>query len=313
LRKNFPRQFPSFKKWLSLDDDLELFALYRYPGQLVLSAAEGNANFTPGEKFDLRDYFPVSERRGGVMYCKKGRNVADFIDYGKRIAVTNKFDESIVLAALQLASQKWGTVQINGSKEYKRLCVRVAVKHNIRLANPELKAEVEAVRKSGVIGIKPKVGQRVTFHVHDARATLTGEVVSIDDDKETVTLRAGRTIVPVMTAKGYFSEAAPLEHTHTKEYAYERAKEHAGGNGSVFFARDEGVYKGPIVEATPTYAIQKTGLEMMTLHRLKDLEGFDEELIGNQEDVVIRKTAGVGTVCVEPQHIEKEKDKGRGR
>jgi hypothetical protein len=295
-----------------LDDDLELFALYRYPGQLVLCAAEGSENFMPGEKFDLRDYSPVAERRGGVMYCKKGKNVADFIDYGKRIAISNKFDESIILAALQLASQKWRAVQISGSKEYKRLCVQVAAKHNIQLANPELKAEVEAARKSDATQIKPEVGQRVTFHVHNADTTLTGEVLSIDSNKGTVTLRAGRLSVPVIVAKGYFIEAAPLEHTHTKEYASERAKKHAGENGFVFFARDEGIYRGPIVEMTPTFVIQKTGPDTMTLHRLKDLEGFDEKLLGNQ-DVVIRKTAGMGTVCIDPRQVEKEQHRGWGR
>jgi hypothetical protein len=302
--------------WLSLEGDPELSALYRYPGQLVLFTTENNGEFTPGQQqnFDLRDYSPIfGERRGGVLYCKKGKNVADFIDYGKKILITRDCDESMVLAALQLASQKWREVQVNGSKEYKRLCVQVAAKHNIRLANPELQAEVEATRKSNALEIKPEVGQRVTFHVHNAPATLTGEVVSIDDDKETVTLRVGRTIVPTIAAKGYFTEAAPLEHTHTKEFAIERAKAHAGENGFVFFAQGEGIYRGLIVETTPTFAIQKTGPDTMTLHRLKDLEGFDETLVSEGRDVVIQKTAGKGVISVERQRNEKERDSGWSR
>ena len=90
LGKRFSHQFPSFKKWLSLDDDQELTALYRYPGQLVLFAADGSVNFTLEKSFDLRDYSPViGERRRGVMYRKKGKNIADFIDYGKRIVVSD--------------------------------------------------------------------------------------------------------------------------------------------------------------------------------------------------------------------------------
>jgi hypothetical protein len=50
----------------------------------------------------------------------------------------------------------------------------------------------------------------------------------------------------------------------------------------------------------------------MTLHRQTDLKGFDEKLLGNQ-DVVIRKTVGMGTVCIESRQIEKEKDRGWGR
>jgi hypothetical protein len=113
LKKRFPRQFPNFKQWLSLDDDPELSALYRYPGQLVLFAAEGNENFMPAfrQNFDLRDYSAFfSSRQSGVTYRGNGSltRTADFIDYGKRIVLSKKHDESSVLAALQLASQRWG-------------------------------------------------------------------------------------------------------------------------------------------------------------------------------------------------------------
>jgi len=148
LKKHFPHQFPSFKKWLSLEDDQELTALYRYTNQLVLFAADGDKNNTPGKNFDLRDYFAVvGEKRSGVMYCKNGKNVADFIDYGKKIVVSDKFDEASVLAALQLASQKWGSVQISGSEEYKRLCVRLAAEHGFKIDNPELKPKISAMRE----------------------------------------------------------------------------------------------------------------------------------------------------------------------
>jgi hypothetical protein len=234
-----------------------------------------------------------------------------FVDVGHVIRVYDEDDRSI-LAALQLAQSKWGGVQVNGTEAYKRKCAELAARHGIKLTNPELKTEVEATQKSGMIKIKPEVGQRVTFHAYNAEVKLTGEVVSIDDSKGTVTLRAGRLSIPAFTSKGYFTETAPLEHTHTKEYACERAKQHVGENGFVFFARDEGVYRGPIVETTPTFAIQKTSLDTITLHRRKDLKDFDEKLLGNQY-VVIRKTAGMGTVCIEPQQIEKEKDRGWGR
>ncbi|MCL2009129.1 MAG: relaxase/mobilization nuclease domain-containing protein [Synergistaceae bacterium] len=149
LKKRFPHQFPGFKKWLSLNDDKELLALYRYPGQIVLFSAEINENYTPGKSFDLRDYSPAfGGKRGGVMYCKSGKSTADFIDYGKRIVVSDKFDEASILAALQLASQKWGSIQVSGSEEYKRLCVSLAVKHNFKIANPELRKEIDATRGS---------------------------------------------------------------------------------------------------------------------------------------------------------------------
>ena len=150
LKKRVPHQFPSFKKWLSLENDPELWVQYRYNNQLVLFAADSNEHFTPVKSFDLRDYSPVFGKRGGVMYCKSGKsnkNAADFIDYGNKVVLADKFDESSVLAALQLASQKWGSIQISGSNEYKNLCVQLAAKHGFKISNPEMAAEVETVRK----------------------------------------------------------------------------------------------------------------------------------------------------------------------
>jgi hypothetical protein len=135
-----------------MDADPELSVIFRYPGQPVIFAAYGEEAFETGKALrplDLRDYSPVSDkRRGGVMYVRAGASVADFIDYGKRIVFPAGHNERSVLAALQLASRKWGAVQINGSDEYKRLCVELAAKHGIRVANPELRAEVAAFRES---------------------------------------------------------------------------------------------------------------------------------------------------------------------
>jgi hypothetical protein len=310
LRKRFPCQFPSFKKWISLDNDIELTASYRYPGQLVLFAGEYGANLAPAKNIDLRNYTPLlGSKRGGVMYCKNGKRVADFIDYGKRIVVSNSFDEAAVLAALQLASQKWSGINITGSEKYKRICAALAAKHGFKLVNPELQDAVAEAQRGGAAGIKPEAGQRVTFHPYNTQVTLTGEVLSIDGEKGTVRLLCGSKEISAFAAKGYFT---PLEHAQTREYAFERAKKHAGKNGLVYNARSEGTYRGPIVETTPTFAIQKTARGMMTLHRLQDLEGFDE-MFKDNPNVVIRKTAGKGTVCVEPQREERDRDTGWSR
>ena len=69
---------------------------------------------------------------------------------GRRIVLDKrKLDETSVAAALQLANQKWGATRIDGSEEYKELCVSVAVKHGLKLANPDLAAEVERRRSAG--------------------------------------------------------------------------------------------------------------------------------------------------------------------
>ena len=51
------------------------------------------------------------------------------------------------MSALQLANAKWGATLITGSDEYKALCVSVAVKHGLKIANPDLAVEVERQRQ----------------------------------------------------------------------------------------------------------------------------------------------------------------------
>jgi hypothetical protein len=63
-----------------------------------------------------------------------------FIDVGRVIKVYDQDDTSL-LAALQLAQQKWGGVQVNGTDEYKRRCAELAVKNGILVVNHELQSD----------------------------------------------------------------------------------------------------------------------------------------------------------------------------
>jgi hypothetical protein len=112
----------------------ELSALFRYPGAPVMAGAEFIGVGSAPE--DLRSFTAVFGNRGGVGYCRKekgGERSPDFVDYGRKILLDKNCDETAVLAALQLASQKWGTVQVSGTKEYIRLCTQVAAKHNLKI------------------------------------------------------------------------------------------------------------------------------------------------------------------------------------
>ena len=71
-----------------------------------------------------------------------------FTDHGRRIDVQEAHDEAATLAALQLGAAKWGKVTVFGSEEYKATCVRLAAEHGIRIANPELQAQVEAAKEA---------------------------------------------------------------------------------------------------------------------------------------------------------------------
>ena len=71
---------------------------------------------------------------------------ADFRDFGQRIDVRNWRDETVTLAALQLAAQKWGAVKLTGSEKYREMATRLADEHGIAVLN--------AVRTEGMN--KPK-------------------------------------------------------------------------------------------------------------------------------------------------------------
>ena len=149
LRSHFLKRFPSFKEWLSDQSREDLYQVYRYPGQLLLSPEQSGIQITrPQSQIDLRDY---SARRGAgssVLYCRTGLFTADFSDMGRRIVLNKKkLTEESVAAALQLANQKWGATKITGNAEYKELCISVAVKYGLKLANSDLAAEVERRRQ----------------------------------------------------------------------------------------------------------------------------------------------------------------------
>ncbi|MBQ6919386.1 MAG: relaxase/mobilization nuclease domain-containing protein [Synergistaceae bacterium] len=150
LKSHFLKRFPSFKDWLADQSREDLYQVYRYPGQLLLSPEQSGIKIPKSQSvMDLRDY---SARRGAgskVLYCRAGTFTADFSDMGKRIVLNKrKLTEKSVAAALQLANQKWGATQITGNAEYKELCISAAVKYGLRLANPDLSAEVERRRQA---------------------------------------------------------------------------------------------------------------------------------------------------------------------
>jgi hypothetical protein len=178
LKARFLSRFPNFRAWLDQDADAELAVLFRYSDGLVFSGDE--AASSSGEEADLRAYRATGGNKGGVAYIREKKAKgwlglerlrgpeADFIDYGRKILLSKNCDETAILAAFQLASQKWGAVWINGTEEYKRLCVRVAIKHNFRIANPDLKLAVQEGR--GVdSGIAEPEGMGRTPHEMNAR------------------------------------------------------------------------------------------------------------------------------------------------
>ena len=198
LKSHFLKIFPSFRDWLADQNDENLYQLYRYPGQFILSPEQSGIKIEKTQKIDLRNYKARRGASGSVLYCREGSFTADFSDMGKRIILNKKkLTEESVAAALQLANQKWGATQINGNAEYKELCVKAAVKYGLKISNPDLAAEVERRRqalrtnynKDSVITVeeisKLNLVENPKIYVNPRKDNqqYTGRIVHIDENR----------------------------------------------------------------------------------------------------------------------------------
>ncbi|GHV53260.1 relaxase [Synergistales bacterium] len=138
LKLQYPHRFISFKDWLEREKDQNTLLAFRYPNQGSIHGSGMRSDV----QADLRAFTPTFGNKGGVAYSRDGAH-AEFIDYGNKIVLGRKLDEAAILAALQLANQKWGSAIVNGTDEYKKICVELAIKHNLKISNPELIKEVE--------------------------------------------------------------------------------------------------------------------------------------------------------------------------
>ena len=203
VKASYLQRFPSYKRWLA-DQRTELFMLYRYPGQNVLTPEQSGVTQPAPRPVDLRDY---SGRKAGysVLYCRGNAFTADFKDTGKKIILDRKkLDETSVVAALQLANQKWGATQTNGSDKYKELCITAAVKYGMKLANPDLAAEVE--RRRGILRNGPvteaeiaalnlvEKPKKIYANPYTRGYKFSGEVAHVDEARGYCVLKLGSSL-----------------------------------------------------------------------------------------------------------------------
>ncbi|GHT09372.1 hypothetical protein FACS1894139_19450 [Planctomycetales bacterium] len=145
FKHDFP-PFPDFKRWLKKSKNPELADEWRYrhgeqPAQII-----GDNYEKPRAEKDIRDFSP---RVSGdnVFYARRGENSAAFIDKGKLISIHDESRDA-VLAALQLAAQKWGVITITGNEKYLATCVQLAAEHGIKIKNPELQTRLAQAREA---------------------------------------------------------------------------------------------------------------------------------------------------------------------
>jgi hypothetical protein len=144
LRARFGQRM-TFEQFLVAQGTPQLAEQWRYRSAESSSAAIlGDGDAVP-RKRDIRDFTaqvrPSSRPLANEIHysARTDPNRVSFTDRGKRIDVWQAQDEAAVLAALQLGTQKWGTVTITGPAEFKQLCAQLAAQHGIRISNPELR------------------------------------------------------------------------------------------------------------------------------------------------------------------------------
>ncbi|MDD3326577.1 MAG: DNA-primase RepB domain-containing protein [Zoogloea sp.] len=184
--------WPDYHDWLAKWFSAEDAGDYRYHRHEPLRLeGDGYHDALPR---DLRAF--TGEIVGGaVEYRRQGAaggvsEEVSFTDHGRHIDVQEAHDEAATLAALQLGAAKWGKVSVYGSDAYKAACVRLAAEHGIRIANPELQAQVEAAKEARRVAREEAMRapqMRLFAQYHDAigaeRYTLTAIKMSADHRK----------------------------------------------------------------------------------------------------------------------------------
>jgi hypothetical protein len=138
-------RFPNYDEWLRQKDAPQQADQWRHR-QRVPAEVLG-PTFEPPAKQDIRDFIGVVDR-WKVHYQRAGAAGAhSFTDEGRRISIYEERRRASVLAALQLSAQKWGSFEVYGDDQFKRLCVELGAEHGFRITNPELQEQLSLERQ----------------------------------------------------------------------------------------------------------------------------------------------------------------------
>ena len=145
LRREYPA-WPSFEDWQRQRNRPDLAEQYRNRATLPMEmSGPKGAPEQDAKKHDIRDF--QSEIIGREIHYSRGEQERSaFIDRGSIVFVHAWRDRDVTLAALQLSAAKWGTFQVTGSDEYKRMCVSLAAEHGLKISNPELQQQINDER-----------------------------------------------------------------------------------------------------------------------------------------------------------------------
>ena len=143
LREQF-RPYPDFETWQRLQNRPDQAEQWRYRTSQPPPHIEGDTYESPRPR-DIRAY--RGSAVGRYVYYKSDSGKTAFVDKGKKVDIYDHQNLDAIRAALQLSAQKWGQVHVNGSAEFKELCVKLAAREGFRIKNPELQTLIAQERE----------------------------------------------------------------------------------------------------------------------------------------------------------------------
>ena len=120
--------------------------LERTPGEI-----EGERFVKPEPASELSPRITHQHIGGEIHYSRHDAKTGAyqtlaFIDKGQQLDVRDWNNTESVNAALQVASQKWETLTINGSDAYKETVAQLAAEYGYKIINPELQDRIRGIR-----------------------------------------------------------------------------------------------------------------------------------------------------------------------
>ena len=134
------KSFPPMESWLREHVGDDAAEAYRSKDSKQPEAPAAIGSFEEPKVYHKRDIltFTYLQSDAGLEFYRQGFRKAAFIDQGKTISIHDHGKDSL-LAAMQLAIQKWPNgIELNGSDEFKRKAVDIAIANNIKISNADL-------------------------------------------------------------------------------------------------------------------------------------------------------------------------------
>jgi hypothetical protein len=140
------KSFPPIESWLRENVGDESAEAYRHKDSKPVEAPATIGSFEEPKIYQKRDIltFTYLQSDLGLEFYRPGFKQAAFVDQGKNISIRDLGKDSL-LAAMQLGIQKWPDgIELNGSEEFKRKAVDIAISNGIKISNSEFQEYISS-------------------------------------------------------------------------------------------------------------------------------------------------------------------------